>query len=287
MLGLVPLTDTPVVPLVALRAVVEVLAPSSAVDDSDLLRVLHEAEEWAAGFCRCSLGPSDLTLAIGADCDHEGNVQVEYRGPPIITVRQLDVGYRGSARVVIKTPAYVGSGYGLLFPRAFPPHLLQTNSRFTAGLELVKGWFSTTLTETARKGDQSLAVADSRWLVPGRAYQFPVDPAHWDRRVIVDRTWRPPAPNESPVSGRVPIKYQLHDPCPAGSAITDLPAPVSQAVINYALALLRAAEAVRVLEAEDPYPEASLNAGTRYVDAAEIAPRLVGQAQRLLSPYRT
>lgn len=57
-------------------------------------------------------------------------------------------------------------------------------------------------------------------------------------------------------------------------------------MINYAVALLRAAEVVRARDADDQYPETSLNAGTRYVDPGEVAPRLVGDAQRLLEPYR-
>lgn len=74
-------------------------------------------------------------------------------------------------------------------------------------MDLVIGWFTTTLTETVHKTDRTLAVADTRWLVPGRTYQLPVDPADWRRCVTISRTWRPPRPSGPPVPGRVPIDY--------------------------------------------------------------------------------
>ena len=241
-------------------------------------------------FCRRRLGPSQNSMGtIVASHDDAGNIRVFYGvDRPVISVQTLEYGYRGSASVVIENPDFRIDGDYQLFPNAVDPQYrpAPTGNNFVAHVNYISGWCTTALANAGREGERSLAVEDTTWLVPGRQYQLRRIDFGKDQTVTISPMWIPPAPTGSPVPGTVPTVERLWYPHAVGSALTDLPVPVYQGVINYALALMRAYATVQAFEDGDPYPDTPLNADTRYVDPREVAPTLVADAERLLEPYR-
>jgi hypothetical protein len=287
-----PLTETPFVPLAALRVHFDASALASAseraVPDAELVRALRDAEKWAKNICGSRLGPSQSSVSSYASCDQEGSIRVlDVAGRPVVSMQKLKYWYQGSAPVVIERPDGRVDGKDLLFPNAVDRQYLRTRTSnvFHAMVDYVSGWCAAVLVEVARDGDRSLAVEDATWLVPGRQYHLRLATSD-DQTVTISPTWTPPPPTGQPVGGTVPIVERLDRSHAAGTTLTDLPTPMHRGIVKYALAVLRAYATIRALEAEDDYPDTPLNAATRYVDPIEVAPALVTDAARLLESYR-
>jgi hypothetical protein len=252
----------------------------------DLL--LQRAEDWANQFCETPLGPRTIELGtILVSCDGDGTIRLlEPMLRPIISVPTLTYEYRGSDPVLIDGPRFQVDGGQLVFPHAVDPqHRGWKKSKLAVNLTYTTGWSTTALVDAVAEGDHILMVDNTAWLVPGWSYHLWA-PTGEKQAVTISPSWARPAPVGTRVSGAVPITGALRRPCQAGTVVTDLPTAAHDGVVSYALALMRAEAEAHMLEDDDPYPDTALNACTRHIDPREVAPVLVSQAQRLLTPYK-
>lgn len=263
--------------------------------NAELACALHDAQEWASHKCRRPISPIRASVSWRAYCDDEGNITLG-RGLAgnIIGVETLEYGYRGAALTVIDTPEFRVDNKHIIFPHAASLQFARAHSTrpgdpasaLWARVVYTAGWVTTTLTATSHADDQRFFVKDTTGLVPGRRYWLR-DDAGTEETVTISLSWTPPPVAQQPLPGIVLLAAPLERPhCEGSTRLTEVPAAVEQAIINYTIALVRSRAAAQALEDDDLHPDTPLNAGTRYVHPHEVAPTLVAEAERLLLPFR-
>jgi hypothetical protein len=271
------------------RLEVELPPTQEIPHETELVRALQDALQWANTICGGKLNPWQCSGGCIAYYDSAGHLRVDTSLAPVIRVQALSFGARDSVRIAVDPhDVRIGVGDGMLtVPHAVRllPGELDPKTTVVANYVCTTGWATTALHGAVSAGDDCVEVNDQSVLSPGREYQL-VAASGTEEPITVRSTWTNFGWTGRPIRGIVPLSMPLARFHAEGTTLTDVPRAVCKALASYATALLRAWAKAGILEEADPHPDTALNNDTRFVHPKEVAQTLVEEAELLLAPYR-
>jgi hypothetical protein len=264
-------------------------APEPEAQTAELANILLKASAWADNECDMPLGAHLYVQNQRARCDQAGMVRLHADHSPVLTVASFGYGWTPTALTTLASPsAWVEGGANMLIPLGSTSGAWSGSLQFgspAAGSELfvqvavVAGWVATQFAADASDGATSITVADPTGIQPGGRYRI------WEpgveETITVSSTWTPPTPSTAPAATAVTLASPLLNDHTTGSDVSDMPADMRLAVIQYSIALLMRPDTT----AEDEFPDTALSSSTRAKDPRQKATGLVAEAASNLRNY--
>lgn len=244
---------------------------------AELTNILLMASDWADSVCNQQLGAHRVDLSTRGRVDTDGNLIVFPSDRPVLAVDAVSYGTSPAGRM-----AYLPN------PEARVRHdqtiviLARQGTirgRVWVDITYTAGWVSTLLTDDASAGIESLTLADPTGIKPGASYRLWEPGA--EETVTVSPDWTPPHATALPGPIEVPLAAPTVHEHTKGSRLSDMPADIRLAVINYTVSQLMRPDST----AEDAYPDTSLSSGTRRADPRRDGSGLVIEARKILNSY--
>jgi hypothetical protein len=146
----------------------------------------------------------------------------------------------------------------------------------------VAGWPNTVLSSAPSGGASSISVADPTGILPGDQLRIWDDANVATEVIYVQSTYVPPVPAWPPVAGAIPVTPNLAKAHNIGVGVGEMPRPVHQAVICYAIGLLMRED----VAGERPFAGSPMGPSIRRSqDSRGKAGGLLSEAERLLTKY--
>lgn len=252
---------------------------SAAHQDAELFNLLLRATNWAISQCNQPLHAHTMTENKRLRPDRQGRLKWHPSHNPVKQVTALSYGYLPNIMTAVTdlTGIWPEDDRQIVFPLAqlapqfgalqFGPAPGQSEVYTT--WTYAAGYVTTTLANSPAQAATSLQVKDATGIIAGD----------------VLRIWEPGSEEAVTVAGSyvagsttVPLTAGLANAHTTGAGISQLPADVQQAIVNYTIALLLRPDTSK----EDAFPDAPVPVSTRNADSRKDGSGLVAEAVRLL-----
>lgn len=253
-----------------------------AHQDAELYNMLLRASSWAYDQCDQPLHAHTLTENTRLRPDREGRLKFHSPHNPVKALTALSYGYSPDSmqavtdlssqwieddrQISLAVTRLGGAFTSIQF--GSPSAGTQVYTRWT----VTAGYVSTVLAADVALGATSVTVKDPTGLVAGDVLRI------WEPGLEEAVTV---APSYVTGSTTVPLTTGLANLHTSGAGISQMPAAVQQAVVNYAVALLLRPDTAK----EDAFPDARVDVATRGDDSRQDGSGLVAEAVRLLRKY--
>ncbi|MGW5123308.1 hypothetical protein ACWEQ7_04435 [Streptomyces sp. NPDC004069] len=265
--------------------------PDMAAQDAELTNLLLQASAWADNACNQPLGAHLNTQSSRVRTDRSGMLRLHADHGAVSAVTSVAYGWSPTSLTTLASPqAWVEDGANLVIGLGGASTgwsgSLQVGFGAAPGSEMfvrvsyVAGYVATQLAAAAEPGDTTITVADPTGLEPGGQYRI-WEPGR-EETVTVSPLWQPPAPSSIPATTTVLLATPLLVDHETGHDLSELPADVRLAVVQYTISLLMRPDS----RAEDEFPDSATNASTRGSDSRRTGMGLVNEARRNLRSYQ-
>lgn len=264
--------------------------------DAELYNQLLKASSWAADFCMQPLHAHTAYEQARTRVDRWGNIYLHPSNNPVRSITGIAFGANFQNMTVMATPgkqAWVEDARGLVV--ALVPGQgnylgqLQFGSAPRAGgqvyvaYQYIAGYANTYLTSPATASQSQLTVADPTGFLPATTTVLGTSIG-----ASVARIWDPAveeaitiAPNYVQGANPLVLSGPLASNHVAGAQVSEIPADVRQAVVQYAAGLLTREDA----STDAPFP-GSPGPTARRSGSRGVSGGLIEEAERALLPFR-
>ncbi|AEW92937.1 hypothetical protein SCATT_05660 [Streptantibioticus cattleyicolor NRRL 8057 = DSM 46488] len=259
---------------------------------AELYNILLMATEWADNYAEQPLGAHIVVQRGRSRTDRYGRLHIHLQDRPYIAAGTIAYGYTPTALTTVAGQQVWEENNNLLVPIAGASGPWAGTLQIgypAAGQEVfveaayAAGWVATQTTGTTPAGATTLTLSDPTGIQPGGTYRIWEPGA--EENVTVSPSWTPPpisATPTTPVATAVPLTAPTQWAHTAAQDVTNMPADLRLAVINYAVSQLLRPDTA----AEDSYPDTHMAVGTRQGDTRQDGSGLVTEAERIIEKYR-
>lgn len=265
--------------------------PDPAVQTAALTNLLLQASTWADDMCDQPLSAHLYTQATRVRADRAGMLRIHADHKPVRAVASVAYGSSPTSLTTVASPQVWVEGDANLVLAVGGASTAWSGSlqvgfgaspggEVFAQLGIVAGYVATQLTAATLVGATSITVADPTGIVAGGRYRI------WEpggeETITVSPLWQAPTPSAIPAATSVTLAAPLTYAHAAGHDISDMPADLRLAIVNYTIALMMRPDTT----AQDEFPDSATTSSTRGADSRNTGLGLISQAQKILRSYQ-